>query len=156
MLSQPRTWGHTQYGGDSSPVQSQLKNVQHIAATDRAFAAILLDGSVVTWGDASSGGDSSSVHQQLKGVQKIRASKNAFAAILGDGSVVTWGHVFRGGDSSSWIREKESFLVTLTYGKQLPVGSYPTPFLRYLLFFLTDPNHKTRYPKKGVGHEPPR
>ena len=37
---------------------------------------------------------------------------------------------------------------------QLPVGSYPTPFLGYLLFYTTDPNHKTMYPKKGLGYEP--
>ena len=27
-------------------------------------------------------------------------------------------------------------------------------FLGRLLFEITDPNHKTRYPKKGVGYEP--
>ena len=27
-------------------------------------------------------------------------------------------------------------------------------FLGRLLFKITDPNHKTRYPKKGVGYEP--
>ena len=26
----------------------------------------------------------------------------------------------------------------------LPMGSYPTPFLKYLLFYMGDPNHKTR------------
>ena len=36
----------------------------------------------------------------------------------------------------------------------LPIGSYPTPFLRYLLFYIGDPNHKTRYPQKGVGYVP--
>ena len=36
----------------------------------------------------------------------------------------------------------------------VPMGSYPTPFLRYLLFYIGDPNHKTRYPKKGVGYDP--
>ena len=35
-----------------------------------------------------------------------------------------------------------------------PRGSYPTPFLGRLLCKITDPNHKTRYPKKGVGYEP--
>ena len=35
-----------------------------------------------------------------------------------------------------------------------PVGPYPTPFLGFLLFYLTDPNHKTRYPKTGVGYKP--
>ena len=35
----------------------------------------------------------------------------------------------------------------------VPRGSYPTPFLGRLLFKITDPSHKTRYPKKGVGYE---
>ena len=39
------------YGGDSSSVQDQLQNVQHICGTLHAFAAILADGSVVTWGN---------------------------------------------------------------------------------------------------------
>ena len=36
----------------------------------------------------------------------------------------------------------------------VPRGSYSTPFLGRLLFKITDPNHKTRYPKKGVGYAP--
>ena len=36
----------------------------------------------------------------------------------------------------------------------LPVGSYHTSFLGYLLFYTPDPNRKARYPKKGVGYEP--
>ena len=46
------TWGRAWFGGDSSAVRDQLKNVQQIQASDSAFAAILGDGSVVTWGDA--------------------------------------------------------------------------------------------------------
>ena len=42
------SWGHADCGGDSSAVQDQLKNVQQIQATDFAFAAILVDGYVVT------------------------------------------------------------------------------------------------------------
>ena len=38
------------YGDDSRAVQEQLKNVQQIQASQKAFAAILRDGSVVTWG----------------------------------------------------------------------------------------------------------
>ena len=40
----------------------------------------------------------------------------------------------------------------MVYGPflSLPVGSYPTPFLGYLLFYIGDPNQKTRYPKQGV------
>ena len=47
------TWGDAKYGGDSSAVQDQLKNVQQIQATTdvftSAFAAVRVDGSVVTW-----------------------------------------------------------------------------------------------------------
>ena len=76
--------------------------MQQIAATERAFAAILSDGSVVTWGDADSGGDSTAVQDQLKDVQKIKSSSNAFAAILGDGSVISWGCGDEGGDCSAF------------------------------------------------------
>ena len=86
------TWGDTDYGGDSSAVRDQLKNVQQIQATaGGAFAAILVDRSVVTWGHPIHGGASAAVQQQLKNVQEVQASLGAFAAILGDGSVVTWG-----------------------------------------------------------------
>ncbi|CAE7811653.1 unnamed protein product [Symbiodinium sp. KB8] len=93
-------WGEPGFGGDSSSVGDQLKNVQQIQAASSAFAAILGDGSVVTWGDATKGGDSSLVQDKLKNVQQIQAADVAFAAILGDGSVVTWGNAARGGDSS--------------------------------------------------------
>ena len=52
-------------------------------ATESAFAAILVDGSVVTWGDADCGGDGTAVRDQLKNVQQIQATKHAFAAIRG-------------------------------------------------------------------------
>ena len=95
------TWGHPDYGGDSSRVQDQLRNVQQVRATRSAFAAILADGSVVTWGDPDFGGDSSRVQHQLTNVQQICGTQHAFAAILADGSVVTWGHPEHGGDSST-------------------------------------------------------
>ena len=39
------TWGNPAFGGDSSRVQDQLRNVQQICGTRSAFAAILADGS---------------------------------------------------------------------------------------------------------------
>ena len=84
-------WGDPDSGGASSGVKDQLKGVQQVHATARAFAAILADGSVVTWGDRNYGGDSSGVKDQLKGVQQVEGTKTAFVAILADGSVVTWG-----------------------------------------------------------------
>eukprot|EP00439_Symbiodinium_sp_Y106_P022478 s2930_g2.t1 len=85
------TWGNAEFGADSSAVETQLKNVQQIQASEGAFAAVLEDGSVVTWGNAEFGADSSAVQTQLKNVQQIQTCGDAFAAILGDGSVVTWG-----------------------------------------------------------------
>ncbi|CAJ1346331.1 unnamed protein product [Effrenium voratum] len=59
------TWGNPEYGGDSSQVQEQLRNVHCIQASMAAFAAILESGAVVTWGDSEYGGDSSQVQEQL-------------------------------------------------------------------------------------------
>ena len=61
------TWGDAVGGGDSTAVQQQLKNAQHIQTVYQgAFAAVLADGSVVTWGMAVFGGDSSAVRNQLQ------------------------------------------------------------------------------------------
>ena len=95
------TWGRADYGGDSSAVQNQLRGVQQIQATERAFAAILADGPVVAWGRSDFGGDNSAVQDQLRGVNQIQATERAFAAILEDGSVVTWGSADFGGDRSA-------------------------------------------------------
>ena len=54
-------WGDAGNGGDSSTVQDQLKNVQHmrclIGLLGCAFAAMIRDGSVVARASAKSGGD---------------------------------------------------------------------------------------------------
>ena len=55
-----------------------------------AFAAVLVDGSVVTWGSPFYGGSSRAEQGQLKNVQQIQAFDCAFAAILGGGLVVTY------------------------------------------------------------------
>ena len=55
------------FSGDSDDVQDQLVNVQKLAATSKAFAAILADGSVVAWGNPILGGDvSGSVAERLQ------------------------------------------------------------------------------------------
>jgi hypothetical protein len=80
--------------------------IDGIFSTRTAFAAKMLDGSVVTWGCADWGGDSSTVQAELKrGVDTIYSTHGAFAAKMLDGSVVTWGNAWRnadyGGDSST-------------------------------------------------------
>ena len=87
------TWGDPNQGGDSSAVPDQLKHVEQIQVTSRAFAAILADGSVVAWDDPDYGGDCSAVQDQLSNVRQIQAASRAFAAILADGSVVTLGRL---------------------------------------------------------------
>jgi len=59
------SWGAPNFGGDSSEVQEQLRDVQQVCSTRFAFAAILSDGTVVTWGDGRFGGNSSKVQDQL-------------------------------------------------------------------------------------------
>ena len=94
-------WGDAAFGGDSSLVRRQLRDVVTIRATATAFAALLADGSVVTWGERGSGGDSQAVQNRLANVREIQAGASAFAAILHDGSVVTWGELGNGGISSA-------------------------------------------------------
>eukprot|EP00439_Symbiodinium_sp_Y106_P071594 s2060_g12.t3 len=92
-----RTWGQPHYFfSDLTPMK--LKNVQQIAASKSAFAALLADGSVVTWGSPDRGGDSAAVQDQLQEIEELQANKWAFAARRSDKTVVTWGDPERGGD----------------------------------------------------------
>ena len=54
-----------------SPV---LKHAQQIQATERAFAAILADRSVITWGHPEYGGDSCQVENPLRNVWQIQST----------------------------------------------------------------------------------
>ena len=79
----------------------QLSSAVHtVVGNEEAFAAVKVDGSVVTWGRANCGGDSSTVAEQLSsGVLTVFRNSQAFAAVKVDGSVVTWGRAENGGDS---------------------------------------------------------
>ena len=95
------TWGHSNYGADSSAVANELVcGVIHVFATKKAFAALKTDGSVVTWGDVAYGGDSRSVASELNNVRKIYSNSSAFAAVKNDGSLVVWGERTRGGEAA--------------------------------------------------------
>eukprot|EP00913_Durusdinium_trenchii_P014733 g13821.t2 len=87
--------GWKQLGGmreaDSHAVRHQLKDVKEVFATGFAFAALKVDGTVVTWGENYPGGDSRAVQSQLRDVRTIAASSYAFAAIKTNGEVITWG-----------------------------------------------------------------
>eukprot|EP00746_Dinoflagellata_sp_MGD_P019008 gnl/MRDRNA2_/MRDRNA2_144139_c0_seq1.p1 gnl/MRDRNA2_/MRDRNA2_144139_c0~~gnl/MRDRNA2_/MRDRNA2_144139_c0_seq1.p1 ORF type:complete len:362 (-),score=98.45 gnl/MRDRNA2_/MRDRNA2_144139_c0_seq1:260-1345(-) len=77
-------------------VREQLtQDVQSIQTTVSAFAALKLDGSVVSWGSGDPWGRQlgfSKVRDKLTmDVQCVYASKAAFAALKADGTVVAWG-----------------------------------------------------------------
>ena len=78
------TWGSPSYGGDCRKVKERLRGVRQIQSTDRAFAAILQDGSVVTWGNPRYGGDSRQVSAGLrespynKGIFRMYSFKQPF------------------------------------------------------------------------------
>ena len=67
------TWGDDGFGGDSSAVQDQLKNVLEIQASRRAFAAILSDETLVSWGHPVFGGGSKVVQGELQNLCHTRA-----------------------------------------------------------------------------------
>ena len=110
-------WGDWLSGGKISDSDSdsdsdfgqavQLQSgVQTVVANKWAFAAVKIDGSVVTWGLGQWGGDSSRVAAQLSnGVQTVVGNDMAFAAVKEGGSVVTWGDEDNGGDSSEVAEE---------------------------------------------------
>ncbi len=96
------SWG---YGGyepitykslqiDTSTVADKLNgkiDVTNIYSNNSGFAALRVDGSVVTWGQNN---DSSAVASDLNGdidVKEIYSNGNGFAALRADGSVVIWG-----------------------------------------------------------------
>ena len=77
------------------------QGVQQLAASSKAFAAILEDGhgSVVAWGDPSAGGDIDiAAMEELEGVHMLSSTHCAFAALRSNGHVVAWGDPLFGGD----------------------------------------------------------
>ena len=105
------TFGHARYGGDlsatacnswdSSNIPLLRTGVTNIVATAGAFAALKVDGTVVSWGDKFSGGGVSSVsNPPLQGIRRIFSNRAAFAALNKKGQVVTWGSQLYGGSKA--------------------------------------------------------
>lgn len=75
------------------PDQSSLV-IPTVFNTDKAFALLKHDGSVVAWGDTATGGFTPS---DLSDVIEIFSNPVAFVALKKDGVAVPWGDPFRGG-----------------------------------------------------------
>jgi hypothetical protein len=121
------TWGDPQYGGDSTstnmidpftgqsmPPPDLSSGVSNIYSNSRAFAALKVDGSVITWGDYQYGGSSNIVSSDLSsGVIKIYPSSSGFTALKDDGSATAWGWIYWDGDSSAVSADLSSGLVNV-------------------------------------------
>ena len=97
------TIGNYSYGGSDygqlRPEYEKGNRVQTVVHTNKALAALMTNGRVLTWGDVNSGGYSIDIQELKQGVDQIYSTNKAFAAKIDDGSVVTWGDVSHGGNS---------------------------------------------------------
>ena len=68
-------------------------------STDRAFAVLKADGSVIAWGDSQMGGviPNETARELAGDVLEVFANKTSFAAMKTDGSVIVWGQSETGG-----------------------------------------------------------
>ena len=81
--------GSDLHGGDSSTVDLS-SGVVNIYSSERAFAALKSDGSVVAWGTSYGGVYNDSVASSLSsGVIEIFPGARGFAAMKSDGSIVS-------------------------------------------------------------------
>ena len=129
------TWGYSNNGGDwldstygvkysdgnvnTGALTALTDNpVVKIYAAYYAYAALKIDGSVVTWGNPIFGGNPFNPTYGVKdsngaidenalagGVVKIYSTGFSFAALKGDGSVVTWGYNDYGGNSTLVVND---------------------------------------------------
>ena len=100
-------WGSPSSGGNTSDVESELKNVVDIVGNRNAYAARTKKGSIVSWG--ISGKNYSDVSDKLSSkVKSVIASDQAFAALKANGAVVTWGSPAYGADSSAVASQLDS------------------------------------------------
>ena len=89
-------------GGSGSGSAPRYRTVAKVVAADRAFAALLSDGSVLAWGRAEGGGDAATVAALLRsGVADVTPAGKAFAARTVGGTVVAWGSPHHGGDAAT-------------------------------------------------------
>jgi hypothetical protein len=72
------------------PTTKINENFENVFATDKAFAAIKKDGTIIVWGDDSYGGKQSDVAGQY-GVRHIFSNTDSFTALKQDNTQIIWG-----------------------------------------------------------------
>ena len=101
-------YGDSAKGADITglyPSGSDLDNIATVYSTDRSYAALKTDGSVVCWGEDATGGsfathypDDAGDADLASGISKIYTTRYSFAAVTTAGKVYTWG--WSGGGST--------------------------------------------------------
>lgn len=97
-------FGNPFFGGDlnlvSEPFKSQLSSqVKMMFSNAKAFAAIKLDGSVVTWGSVKAGGETgTTLLPEMTNVRMILSNRMSFLAVTHDRRGIAWGHPNYGGN----------------------------------------------------------
>ncbi|WP_434631344.1 hypothetical protein [Chromobacterium sp. CV08] len=118
-------WGSSRLGGDTSVLRTQPRNVVKVVGSERAWAALQADGTVVTWGRAGSGGsyagtpgagsaDSTAPVAPLSKVRNIWALKRGFVALNGDGSATAWGNLEKTFDGNGGSASVASYFTPTT------------------------------------------
>jgi hypothetical protein len=108
------TWGSSVDGGNSFSIASNISsNVTVVYSIVDVFAALKIDGSVVTWGDPNRGNISHITSQLSSNVVAIYSTSRAFAALKTNGSVITWGDQSYGSNSSSVASNLSSNVISI-------------------------------------------
>ena len=87
------TWG-SYFGGNSNAVSDQLYDIKSLTPSERGFAGIRTDGSVVSWASTAPNNKSydliSGIKNTLSSVKSINATYSDFIALTDDGKVISW------------------------------------------------------------------
>ncbi|EYU14593.1 hypothetical protein [Photorhabdus aegyptia] len=90
-------WDGDNHGSLIPPEIIALRDITSLSATNRAFAALRANHSVVAWGDENYGGQLPPEIAQLQDIVNLSSTRGAFAALREDRSVVSWGDLYLGG-----------------------------------------------------------
>ena len=83
-------------GGETGGFPTGVTGFTNIVASQKAFAALKVDGSLASWGDCNTGRGCSDMPTDA-GYVKIYRNNLAFCAMKADGSLKVWGAIWSGG-----------------------------------------------------------
>ena len=85
--------------GGSGPDVEITSGAKSIHSSEKAFAVLMNNGTIIAWGDANHGGNTTGVDLS-SGFVSITSNYYGFAGLKSDGSAVAWGDSRYGGDAT--------------------------------------------------------